>query len=73
MAELGFDDNVDESRIYSTWERASAFLELLKKIVESDFCSDDPNTDVEREAYRVLTLYVGRLPNMAFYPTKVSL
>jgi len=67
MAELGFDDNVDESRIASTWERASVSLELLKKIVESDLCSDEPITDEERETYRLLTLYVGRLVNISLY------
>lgn len=73
MAELGFDDNVDESRIYSTWERASVFLELLKKIVESDLRSDEPITDEERKTYRLLTLYVGRLAKMALYPTEMSI
>jgi len=72
MAELGFDDNVDESRIYSSWERASVFLGLLKKVMEGDLCSDEPITDEERETYRLLTLYVGRLlANMALYPTKM--
>ena len=73
MADLGLDDHVDESRIYSTWERSSAFLQLLKKIVESDFHSDEPVTDDERETYRLLTVYVGQLANMARYPTKMSL
>ena len=73
MADLGFDDQADESRIYSTWERASAFLEPLKKIVESDLGSDEPLTDDEREKYRLLTIYVGQLANMALHPTKMSL
>lgn len=73
MAQLGFDDNADESRIYSSWEHASAFLGLLKKVVESDLRSDGPTTDEERETYRRLTLYVGRLANMALYPTEMSL
>lgn len=73
MADLGLDDHVDESRIYSTWERSSAFLGLLKKIVESDFRSDEPITDDERETYRLLTVYVGQLASMALYPTKMSL
>jgi hypothetical protein len=60
MAELGFDDNADESRIYSTWERAPVFLELLKKVVESDLRSGEVITDEERDTYRLLTLYVGR-------------
>lgn len=71
MAQLGFDDNVDESRVYSSWERASVFLELLKKVVESDLRSDGPVTDEERETHRLLTFYVGRLANMALYPTKM--
>jgi hypothetical protein len=77
MAQLGFDDHADESRIYSTWEHAPAFLERLKKIVESDLCSDEPITGEERETYRLLTIYVGKLANMALYisdyPTKLSL
>lgn len=67
MAELGLDDRVDERRTYSTWERASAFLELLKKIVESNLRSDEPITDEERETYRLLTIYVGQLANMTLY------
>ena len=74
MAELDFDDHADESRIYSTWERAPAFLELLKKVVESDLCSDVPISSEEREAHRLLTIYVGQLPTWhSIYPTKMSL